>query len=195
MPKPAAPQNHVQLRENAEGRLKGGTAPIYEGTPGAEALAMLHKLASTPASASDALKLLHELQVHQVELDLQREEMERSRQELNDDLERYARLYAFAPVGYFSVDANDKIIEANIAGAQLLGVERDAVCGLRIDACLTATSRPLLLDLLQRRRDGGSRETCVVYAEADENRLRPLQVAAISAPDDQSLFVVFLDTV
>ena len=70
----------AQLRVDAEDRLEHGTAPPTRGWPtGSEALRLLHSLASAPASASEALKLLHELQVHQVELDLQREQMEQKR--------------------------------------------------------------------------------------------------------------------
>lgn len=193
MPRHPAPKTSKELRENAEVRLHDGTAPPYGGTPNVNALSTLHQLASSPASASAALKLLHELQVHQVELDLQREEMERNQRELTDDLERYAGLFAFAPTSYFSVGPQDKIIEGNIAGANLFGVERVSLWGRRIDEFLAPASRQLLLDLLQRRRNGGLKENCEVYAEGDENQSRPLHVAADLAPGGQSLFVTFME--
>jgi PAS domain S-box-containing protein len=69
-------------------------------------------------------RLLHELQVHQIELEMQNEELRRSREELELSRNKYAELYDFAPVGYFTLDAHGFIREVNLAGAQLLGIER-----------------------------------------------------------------------
>jgi len=69
-------------------------------------------------------RLLHELQVHQVELEMQNEELRRGREELEVSRNKYAELYDFAPIGYFTFDAHGLIREVNLAGAQLLGIER-----------------------------------------------------------------------
>ncbi len=78
----------------------------------------------TPASGQDTARLLHELQVHQVELEMQNEELIRARAEVEAGLERYTDLYDFAPAGYFTLDPDGKIRQANITGASLLGLER-----------------------------------------------------------------------
>lgn len=75
-------------------------------------------------SESDIRRLLHELQVHQVELEMQNDELRRAREELEISRNKYAELYDFAPVGYFAFDPQGLIREVNLAGAQLLGVER-----------------------------------------------------------------------
>ena len=75
-------------------------------------------------SESDIRRLLHELQVHQVELEMQNEELRRIQEELEVSRNKYAELYEFAPVGYFAFDSRGLIREVNLAGAQLLGVER-----------------------------------------------------------------------
>ena len=77
-----------------------------------------------PRTEADMRRLLHELQVHQVELEMQNEELRRAREELELSRNKYAELYDFAPVGYFTFDAHGVIREVNLAGAQLLGIER-----------------------------------------------------------------------
>jgi formate hydrogenlyase transcriptional activator len=77
-----------------------------------------------PRTETDMRQLLHELQVHQIELEMQNEELLRAREELEVSRNKYAELYEFAPVGYFTFDAHGLIREVNLAGAQLLGIER-----------------------------------------------------------------------
>jgi PAS domain S-box-containing protein len=72
----------------------------------------------------DPQELTHELQVHQVELEMQNEELRRAQEELQEAQGEYADLYDFAPAGYFTFDKMGRVVEANLAGARMLGVER-----------------------------------------------------------------------
>jgi PAS domain S-box-containing protein len=69
--------------------------------------------------------LLHELQVHQIELDMQNEELRRTQLELDAARARYFDLFDLAPVGYFSINEKGLILEANLAAAAMLGVSRN----------------------------------------------------------------------
>src|SRR5512141_1919197 len=91
------PVSEQSLRLRALARLTGTSDPKDTRSNSAAALAILHELASSPATAADSLKLLHELQVHQVELDLQEEELRRSVADLETALFRQAQLHDFAP--------------------------------------------------------------------------------------------------
>jgi len=72
----------------------------------------------------DVRKLVHDLEVHQVELEMQNEELRRIQTELTESKNKYSDLYDFAPVGYLTLDENGVILEANLAASDLLGVER-----------------------------------------------------------------------
>jgi PAS domain S-box-containing protein len=84
-----------------------------------------HAPQALPAEA--ARQVLHELQVHQIELELQNEELRRSQVELEESRARYFNLYDLAPVGYVSISETGLILEANLTAAGLLGVERSAL--------------------------------------------------------------------
>jgi PAS domain S-box-containing protein len=71
--------------------------------------------------------LLHELQVHQIELEMQNEELRRAQAEIEVSRARYFELYDLAPVGYFTVSEKGLILEANLIAASLLGVSRNAM--------------------------------------------------------------------
>lgn len=145
----------TDLRYRAASRLAGVAGAKGGAAWATDALAVLHALASSPDTAADALALLHELQVHQVELDLQAEELRASRADLEAALRRQIELYDFQPVGCFSLDDHLVIREANLMGARMLGVERDQACGLAIDTFFTAGSLRALRDLIAGTRERG----------------------------------------
>jgi PAS domain S-box-containing protein len=187
------PTKLSKLRRDAETRLKAGSAPPTTGwSVGVNALSLLHKLASTPESAIDALKLLHELQVHQVELDLQHEQIETTQRELAEDLARYQGLYEYVPVAYLNVSLQRDILECNFAGASLFGIAHDDMRGRNLESFLAPASRPALLLLLKRLRVDGSSESCEVQAGAGKVS-RKLQVLASITPGGRSFMVVLLD--
>jgi hypothetical protein len=182
------------LRVDAETRLRQGSAPPSSSVPtDAGALNLLHKLASTPASANDALKLLHELQVHQVELDMQHEQLETTRRELAEDLARYQELYHFAPAGYFNVGSGGDIIEGNLAGADLFGAKQGELAGRRIDSFVAPGSQLVLQSLLQQVRENGSTATCEVTSGGEAAGSRLWRIVAGTAPGASSWLIVIMD--
>lgn len=76
-----------------------------------------------PTTAWENAQLVHELQVHQIELEMSNEELRQAYEEADNLRERYADIYDFAPVGYFTLDPRGLIIDMNLAGAVLLGTK------------------------------------------------------------------------
>jgi len=87
------------------------------------------RLDDLSAASLDADRLLHELQVHQVELEFQNDQLRQARAQVETALKRYAELYDHAPVGYFTLDPDGTIRQLNLAGARLLGGERANLLG------------------------------------------------------------------
>ncbi len=130
----------ADLRRRAASLLAGQAgqnAPPYQATA---ALTVLHSLASSQSTAPDALKLLHELQVYQVELELQAQELRESRAELEAALQRQTELFEHQPAGCFGINDRLQILELNQTGADLLGISRHHSLGLPLDAFLCADS-------------------------------------------------------
>jgi PAS domain-containing protein len=80
-------------------------------------------------STSDMQRTIHELRVHQIELQMQNDELRRIQQELEAAKDRYSNLYDFSPVGYLTVNEKGMIEVANLTFASLVGMDRSAVVG------------------------------------------------------------------
>src|SRR4051812_18901566 len=89
-------------------------------------------------STMEAQRLIHELQVHQVELEMQNEELRAAALELEDTRARYHALYELAPIGYLELDAAGVVRRANIGASILLGIERHSLVGSELAACFRA---------------------------------------------------------
>src|SRR5208283_869500 len=77
----------------------------------------------------DVRKLVEELHVHQVELEMQNEELRSVQRELEQSRKKFSDLYDFAPVGYLTTSEDGRIIEANLTAAKQLGIERSLLVG------------------------------------------------------------------
>lgn len=184
--------NRGPLRTDAEARVLSGALPPNGGTISMQAMAHLFRLACSPGTEAAGLKLLHELQVHQVELDLQQEQLEANERDLCVSLQHYKSLFDAAPVGYLVIDAQHYVSDANEAAAWLLGIDRQDLVGRPVDSVLAPGSRPLLEDLRQQLRAGTTRASGVT-ASLDRGRGPiPLQVVASLSPAGDALLMALI---
>lgn len=125
--------------------------------------------AATPGELSDAL--LHELRVHQIELEMQNEELRRAQIDLEVSRARYFDLYDLAPVGYCTLDAAGVVLEVNLTAARMFGVNKDQLVGQPLSDFIHRDSQdcfyrnrrllqdaptPRAFELLFQRRAGAS---------------------------------------
>ena len=86
---------------------------------------------------NDINELIHELEVHQIELEMQNDELRQVQLELEASRDRYLDLYDLAPVGYFSLSDKGSILGANLTGATMLGMEREKLKGRHFSQFIT----------------------------------------------------------
>jgi len=113
-------------------------------------------------SGAEVLKLLHELEVHKLELELQIEELVTAKEKALSDARKYSELYDFAPSGYITLSREGAITEINIHGAQMLDKERSLLIEKRFCSFLIQESRPLFQLFLKSVFQSKVKETCVV---------------------------------
>jgi PAS domain S-box-containing protein len=118
----------------------------------AEARSRLAGKTRSPAQggAMTSTRTLHELQVHQIELEMQNEELRQANEQLATLHQRYHDLYDFAPVAYYTVDVERRLVELNLAGSRLLGGERGQLPGKRLAEFVHPQSREAFDQMIAR---------------------------------------------
>lgn len=184
-----ATRNKSQLRAEAAFRLKIGIAAASDWTLSSDTLALLFKLASSPDTVMDGLKLLHELQTHQVELEMQHQELERSAQLQEKQQSQQAQLFDNAPFGYLVVQADGLILRSNQEAAYLLVLKSKGCNGKKFESYCTPLSAFGLKDLLKYCVEGAPPMMCVLELKPAPGRPKRVQVLINRAPDsDHYLF-------
>ena len=153
---PGPPQT-AGLRRKAEQRLQ-----TTEGN-----------LGPSPSDA-DVRALVHELQVHQVELEMQNDELQRAQAAAEEASERYGDLFDFAPVAYFLWDHEGRILEVNLAGGALLSRDRGMVVYKRFEQFVAAEYRAGFADFLARVLATDAKQTCEVKLLKDGQTINAL---------------------
>jgi len=116
----------------------------------------------SPFSEIEMLKLIHELEVHQVELELQNDELLRARTIAEVATNKYTNLYEFAPSGYFTLSTGSEIIEMNITGTQMLGKNRSKLINHRFTLFVAPDTRLVFNLFLEKVFQSKIQETCEV---------------------------------
>jgi PAS domain S-box-containing protein len=134
------------LRQRAEGRDQHQVVPQPEMV--------------TEMAPRDAQLLVYELRLHQVELEMQNEDLRRAHVDLNAARERYFDLYDMAPVGYCTVSEAGRILEANLTAATMLGVTRSALAKRLFTHLIHIDHRSIYRDCCRQVQASGQTHEC-----------------------------------
>lgn len=130
-------------------------------------------------------ELLHDLQVHQIELEMQNRHLKESQQELEEARDRYADLYDFAPVGYLTLNESGVVAEINLTGAGMLGIERIKIVGQPFITRLTTPSiQPFMSHLQQTFSQPGNNVT-EVFVRVKEGKSRLVSLESVAMQGDK----------
>ncbi len=144
-------------------------------------------------SKDAAQRLLQELQVHQIELEMQNAELQRARYEVEVTLERYADLYDFAPVGYFTLGRDGAIGSVNLTGATYLGCERSRLIGRRFGKYVADEVRPRFSDYLGKVFAGEGNCSCEVELVREGSSPLFVQIEAVAFGSGEECRAAVLD--
>ena len=173
-------EDPAQLRSRAEDRLRAQQE--HQGSK-----------ARHQQSEADTQRLLHELEVHQIELEMQIEELSEARDKMEGLLEKYTDLYDFAPTGYLTFGPAGDIIEANLAASNLLEVARSNLVKRRFGLFLSATDLRVFSDFLQQAFASKARQSCEVTLIVAGRSPRALDLEGIVFASGQACRVTLTD--
>ena len=141
----------------------------------------------------ETMRLVHQLAVHQIELDLQQQELRQARERLAESLARYVDLYDFAPAGYLTLDADGVVVQSNLTGAELLGVERARALGLRFVDKVAQADRDMVDRFIERARRTRGEHTCEVPLVRDAQPNAVVAIEARRTPEGDQLRLALVD--
>jgi PAS domain S-box-containing protein len=147
-----------------------------------------------PPRAKEEIQLLvHELEVHQIELEMQNAELRQARDEMEAALVNYTDLYDFAPVGYFTLDCNAVISAVNLAGACLIGGVRSRLIGRRFRQFVAAADRPAFTAFLGTVLTCRVKESCEVALLNKGNQPVIVQIEAMATASGHEFRLALID--
>lgn len=138
------------------------------------------------------LKLQHELEVQQVQLEMQNEALIEAKIKLDASVEHYSALYDFAPTPYLTTQRNGSISHANLTAATFFGQTRTGLCKLRLGALITAENLPLFNAFLEEAFVEHKKSTCETALLVNNNLLSVILHSTYD-PSSDALLIEILD--
>jgi PAS domain-containing protein len=142
---------------------------------------------------ADAKKLLHELQVHQIELEMQNEELKQANETAEAALKKYTMLYDFAPMGYLTLDSDASIYELNFTAAEMLGDKRFSLVNKNFKLFISGDSQTVFNKFFSKVYFGKSKESCEVMLGYDNSPLCLVYMEGIVTGDDRKCLLSVVD--
>lgn len=142
---------------------------------------------------TDVKKLLHELQVHQIELEMQNEELRKAYETAETALKKYTMLYDLSPLGYLTLESDGTIAELNFTAADMLGERRFGLAGSNFKLYISEVSKTVFSNFLSAVFTSNEKESCEVMLGYDNNPLGQVYMEGIVNDDDQKCLLSMVD--
>lgn len=146
-----------------------------------------------PVTETDVKKLMHELQVHQIELEMQNEELHQAYETAEAALKKYTMLYDFAPMGYFTLESDGSICDLNFTGAEILGDKRFSLVNSNFKLFISKDSKPVFNDFFSKVYASNTKESCKVNLGYDNKPLCRVYMEGIVTGDEQKCLLSVVD--
>lgn len=134
-----------------------------------ESLKDKHLRSDSKLSETDNLKLLHELEVHQIELEMQNEELIEAKGAADEAVEKYTELFDFAPSGYFLLSKAGEILALNLSGALILGKDRSSLIKKSFGIFLSKGSISDFNSFLEDIFNNNTKKSCELEIKRDDH--------------------------
>lgn len=141
----------------------------------------------------DLKKLLHELQVHQIELEMQNEELIKANETAETALRKYTILYDFAPMGYFTLEADGSILDLNFTGAEMLGDKRVSLVKSNFKLFVSDQSKPVFNSFFKKVYTSNVKESCQLTLGYENKSLCLVYMEGIVLSDDTKCLLSVVD--
>ena len=148
---------------------------------------------SISEEVTDLKKILHELQVHQIELEMQNEELRHTYETTESALKKYTMLFDLSPVGYFTLDSEGSICELNFKGAEILGERRFSLIDSNFKLFVSEDSKPVFNNFFRKIYTSYAKESCEVLLGSDKKPFRSVYIEGVVTEDDQKCLLSVVD--
>lgn len=142
---------------------------------------------------TDINKLLHELQVHQIELEMQNEELRQAYETAETALKKYTMLFDLSPMGYFSLDAEGAICDLNFTGADMLGERRFSLIDSNFKLFISEESKSVFNNFFKKVYTSNAKESCEVLLGYDNKPLCRVYMEGVVTEDEQKCLISVVD--
>ena len=157
----------------------------------AEEILQMQQRDRGPVAPEDAQRLLHELEVHQIELEMQNDELRQAQAELEASRARYFDLYDLAPVGYCTLSDKGLILEANLTACSLLGLDRKKLLGHPLSRFILAEDANVFYQQRKKLLETGMHQTFRIRMLRQEGALFWARMEMTEAQDSETGDPVF----
>jgi PAS domain S-box-containing protein len=151
------------------------------------------KVIQDEKNEADAQKILHELQVHQIELELQNEELLKAYETAEAALKKYTIVFDQAPMGFATLESDGTIVELNFAAAEMLGDRRFSLMGSNFKLYVSEESRTTFFDFFKRAYATRQKEECKILLGNDTGTQRQLHIEGIVIENDNNCVLSLVD--